>query len=79
MSAHDIPCGSCGAVTAYDRGCPECRVPPDRPSPLMIRGVDPDLWHQVRVNALKRKMTAGALLNEILRAWLEHPTDHDRG
>lgn len=43
----------------------------ERPSPLMIRGVDPDLWHQVRIAALQRKLTAGELLNEILRAWLE--------
>jgi hypothetical protein len=43
----------------------------DRPAPLMIRGVDPDLWHAVRVEALKRKLTAGEMLNEILRAWLE--------
>jgi hypothetical protein len=43
----------------------------DRPAPLMIRGVDPDLGHAVRVEALKRKLTAGEMLNEILRAWLE--------
>lgn len=41
-----------------------------RPSPLMIRGVDPDLWHQIRVAALQRKLTVGELLNEILRGWL---------
>jgi DNA-binding XRE family transcriptional regulator len=29
MSSHDIPCGSCGAVAAFDLGCPECRVPDD--------------------------------------------------
>ena len=48
----------------------------DRPAPLMIRGVDPNLWHEVRVEAVKRKLPVGALLNEILRAWLErrkHP------
>lgn len=27
MSSHDIPCGSCGAVSAYDLGCADCRVP----------------------------------------------------
>lgn len=42
-----------------------------RPAPIMLRGVDPDLWHQVRIEAVKRKLTLGALLNEILRAWLE--------
>jgi DNA-binding transcriptional regulator YiaG len=31
MSVHDIPCGACGAVGAYDQGCPECRVPPEEP------------------------------------------------
>lgn len=43
---------------------------PDRPAPLMIRGLDPDLWHQVRVEAVKRKQSMGALLNEIIRQWL---------
>lgn len=43
---------------------------PKRPAPLMIRGVDPDLWHQVRVEAVKRRLSVGALLNEILREWL---------
>lgn len=41
-----------------------------RPAPLMIRGLDPDLWHEVRVEAVKRRLTVGALLNEILCAWL---------
>jgi hypothetical protein len=36
----------------------------------MIRGLDPDLWHEVRVEAVKRKLTVGALLNEVLREWL---------
>lgn len=27
MSGHDIACGACGAVTALDPGCAECRVP----------------------------------------------------
>lgn len=43
----------------------------NRPAPLMIRGVDPELWHRVRVEALKRKQTAGEMLNEILAAWLD--------
>lgn len=44
----------------------------DRPAPMTaIRGLDPDLWHEVRVEAVKRKLTVGALLNEILREWLE--------
>lgn len=42
-----------------------------RPPPLMIRGVDPDLWRAVRVEALKRKQAAGELLNEVLREWLK--------
>ncbi len=39
------------------------------PAMTAIRGVDPDLWHQVRVEALMRKLTAGDMLNEILREW----------
>ena len=54
-------------------------MPEQRPAPLMIRGVDPDLWHEVRVEALKRKVTVGALLNEILRGWLESPPGTPKG
>lgn len=45
----------------------------DRPSPLMIRGVDMDLWQRIRQEALARgrTVTVGELLNEILRDWLE--------
>lgn len=44
-----------------------------RPAPLMIRGVDMDLWQRVRQEALARgrAVTVGELLNEILRDWLE--------
>jgi DNA-binding transcriptional regulator YiaG len=31
MSSHGVPCGSCGAVSAYDAGCPDCRVPAEDP------------------------------------------------
>jgi hypothetical protein len=40
------------------------------PAPFMVRGIDPELWHRLRVEALKRKLPVGALLNEILREWL---------
>ncbi len=36
-----------------------------------VRGVDQVLWHRLRVEALKRSLTIGALLNVILREWLE--------
>lgn len=38
MSSHDIPCGLCGAVTAYDQGCPGCRVPD--PDPIEMTAAD---------------------------------------
>ena len=47
-------------------------TPSPRPAPFMIRGLDPDLWQQVRIEALKRgrSCTVGELLNEIIRDWL---------
>lgn len=32
--------------------------------------VDEGLWRQFKIEALKRDMSAGALLNEIIEAWL---------
>jgi plasmid stability protein len=41
---------------------------------LSIRDVDPELWRQLRVVAMLRGVKIGALLNDILRAWLKtHP------
>lgn len=44
-----------------------------RSTPLMIRGVDMDLWQRVRQEALARgrTVTVGEVLNEILRDWLD--------
>lgn len=36
-----------------------------------VRGIDKVLWHRLRVEALKRGLTIGALLNQIVREWLE--------
>lgn len=41
-----------------------------KPAMQAARGVDADLWHRVRMEALKRRVTMGELLNEILREWL---------
>lgn len=43
-----------------------------RPAPLMIRGVDMELWQRVRQEALARgrSVPVGELLNEIMREWL---------
>ena len=40
------------------------------PAHLSVRDVDPELWMQLRVVALKRGVKVGELLNEILREWL---------
>jgi hypothetical protein len=37
---------------------------------LVVRDVSRTLWRQVRMEALARGQTAGALLNEIIREWL---------
>lgn len=41
---------------------------------LNIRNVDPDLWTHIRVEALRHNLSAGALLNTILREWLAEHT-----
>lgn len=41
-----------------------------------VRGVEADLWQALRVEAVKRRLSIGSLLNEIIRDWLEreaHP------
>ena len=35
---------------------------------ITIRGLDPKLYQWLRVEAVRRKMTVGALLNEIIQA-----------
>ena len=42
---------------------------------INVRGVEPELWRAVRVEAVKRGLSIGALLNEILRAWLERQAE----
>ena len=38
---------------------------------LTIRGIDRDTYHQVQMEALKRRVPVGQLVSEILRAWLD--------
>lgn len=40
------------------------------PSPMMVRNLDPDLVREVRAEAIRRQITTGELLNEIIRAWI---------
>jgi hypothetical protein len=44
-----------------------------RQSPTMIRNMDPLLWQQIKQEARRHDLTAGALLNLIVDEWL---TDH---
>ena len=39
-------------------------------SQVVVRNISPDLWLQLRIKATERRMTMGALLNEILKEWL---------
>lgn len=36
-----------------------------------VRGIDKVLWHRLRVEAVKRGLSMGALLNQIIREWLD--------
>jgi hypothetical protein len=36
-----------------------------------VRGMDEVLWHRLRIEAVKRGLTMGQLLNLITRQWLE--------
>lgn len=38
---------------------------------LTIRGIDMELWKEVRKEAIDQRVSAGELLNGILRNWLE--------
>ncbi len=45
----------------------------NRPSPTMIRNIDPLLWQQIKTEARRHDLSAGALLNLIVNEWM---TDH---
>jgi hypothetical protein len=47
----------------------------DTPAPaqVMVRGIDPVVWRQVKAAAALRGLTLGQLLNAILREWLAQP------
>jgi hypothetical protein len=38
-----------------------------------VRGLDPDLWRELRVESVRRGVPIGVLLNAIIRAWLDNP------
>jgi hypothetical protein len=42
------------------------------PTELHVRGVDPDLWHQLRVEAVRGHLTLGQALNQAITHWLAH-------
>jgi hypothetical protein len=44
-----------------------------RQSPTMIRNMDPLLWQQVKQEARRHDLSAGALLNLIVNEWM---TEH---
>lgn len=35
-----------------------------------VRGLDPDLWRELRIAALAQGVPVGPLLNQIIREWL---------
>lgn len=42
-----------------------------REGPRPIRNIDPDLWHQARIEALKEQITVGDWVNRAIRNELE--------
>jgi hypothetical protein len=46
---------------------------PRKPEPPTgrLRGADPKLWRELRLEAIRRDVAMGVLFNEILREWLE--------
>lgn len=36
-----------------------------------VRGIDNVLWHRLRVESVKRGLSLGALLNQIIKEWLK--------
>ena len=49
-------------------------APEQRPSPTLVRNLDPDVWRQIRAEAVRHNLTGGALLTLIASEWL---ADHD--
>ena len=45
----------------------------ERQSPTMVRNMDPLLWQQIKTEARRHVLSAGALLNLIVNEWL---TEH---
>ncbi len=37
----------------------------------ILRQIDPDLWHRVKVKALSEKITLKALIEKLIGEWLE--------
>jgi hypothetical protein len=48
------------------------------PEQRNVRGIDADLWRELRHAAIDRNLSLGALLNQIVREWLEknRPAPH---
>jgi hypothetical protein len=40
---------------------------------MTVRGVDTELWKQIRIEAVRRDETVGDLINQIFRQWLSQP------
>lgn len=40
---------------------------------MTVRGVDTELWKQIRIEAVRRDETVGDLVNQIFRQWLSQP------
>lgn len=38
---------------------------------IAVRGIDLDLWLQIRAEAVRQGVTAGEMLNKIMAAWLD--------
>lgn len=45
-------------------------APEQRPSPTLVRNLDPDVWRQVRAEAVRHNLSGGALLTLIASEWL---------
>ena len=40
---------------------------------ITVRNLDPALWRELRLEAIRRDTAVGALLNEIIAQWLQEP------
>jgi len=45
-------------------------MPPDIHHDTHVRGVDPALWQQLRIEALRQGKPLGTILNELIAAYL---------